>query len=447
MKKLLLLITVFTAIHTAQAQTDLLMGSRNNIWDTINNTFIGTDSSTYEYDGQGRTLNRYNVRRNTATNIWDSIGKTSYYYNASTGLLEGLTYYSYNNASHVFIPTGRTIYLYDTDSLPSYTINSTYSGGTFVTTGRFEYYYNTLRLLTNKYYKPYNTSTNTFTNQSLSVYHYNTLKQNDTITDLIWNGSAWGNSKYTAMQYNTQGLVSGRTSYSWYGGTWQYGFRQTYTYYPDSLEQEGYFFQDIGGGIFKNVSRETYTYQAGKTKQDLYYLWDNANTVWYLWEQTDYGFDSNNMQITMDHLKMDTSTHTLTLRQHNIYEYDADGNYHHSITSDLVPYLGTLRNTGEYFGWYLLTANGLSNILPINEVKLYPNPANNELNINFSNESITPVSIYLYNTNGQALQNFSFETQGLTSATLNTSNLNSGVYILQFTNSNGQASYKFIVEH
>jgi|GEM_PF-6398192 len=447
MKTLLLLIFVLAIGRTAMAQTDLLQGSRSNVWDTINNSFIGTDSSAYEYDAQGHVTTRLNIRRNSSTNQWDTTGKTAYNYNTTLGLVAAATYYSFNSTTSIFTPTGRTQYQYDTDSLPSYTTDYTYISGTFVAIGRYENYYNTLRQITNAYYKPWSTTTNTFTNQKKTVYHYNALNQNDTITDLIWNGTTWGNSSYAALQYNVQGLVSGRTSYSWYSGSWQYGIRQTFSYYPDSLTQEKFLFQDIGSGLFRNVNRETYTYQARTTKQDAYYLWDNANTVWYAYEQTDYTIDGNNRQTARDYMKLDTATHTLTLRQHTTYEYDADGNYHYGISAALVPHLGILRNVSEVYNWYLLSPTVIENILPVTDVLLYPNPTGNELHISYRNESFQPVNLMLYNSNGRLLQNSRIDARGSEITTINTTNLSNGVYVLQFVNNKQQSSYKFLVQH
>jgi|SRR5688572_13833742 len=79
------------------------------------------------------------------------------------------------------------------------------------------------------------------------------------------------------------------------------------------------------------------------------------------------------------------------------------------------------------------------NELGKNEVNLYPNPANVELYVNNASSNAEELTYSIYNTNG------SLDLQGVLgfgNNTIQTTSLNEGMYLIQFTNSNGASTTK-----
>lgn len=74
-------------------------------------------------------------------------------------------------------------------------------------------------------------------------------------------------------------------------------------------------------------------------------------------------------------------------------------------------------------------------------VKLYPNPTNGDLNINFA-RSLGSVDLNIVNVNGQIVMNKSLEAFG--SSSIDTSKLANGVYFAQISSDEGSTAIKFI---
>lgn len=76
-----------------------------------------------------------------------------------------------------------------------------------------------------------------------------------------------------------------------------------------------------------------------------------------------------------------------------------------------------------------------------NNISLYPNPTNGDLNINFA-RNFGATNIDIINVNGQKVMNAS--VNGIGNNTLATSKLANGIYFAQVTNETGVATIKFI---
>jgi len=77
------------------------------------------------------------------------------------------------------------------------------------------------------------------------------------------------------------------------------------------------------------------------------------------------------------------------------------------------------------------------------EIKLYPNPANKELQVEYAIPSKTNIAIRIYNSLGQIVY-MRNDLQSLGTLTLNVSSFNEGIYFIDFDNI---ANQKFSVVH
>ncbi|HEY1046792.1 MAG TPA: T9SS type A sorting domain-containing protein [Bacteroidia bacterium] len=82
----------------------------------------------------------------------------------------------------------------------------------------------------------------------------------------------------------------------------------------------------------------------------------------------------------------------------------------------------------------------LSNMAPLSSVYFYPNPANEELNI----DCLTNSDIKIYSNKGELL--YSNETQSGT-LQINTSNFTSGLYTLLIKTNSQYQSFKIVIQH
>jgi len=124
---------------------------------------------------------------------------------------------------------------------------------------------------------------------------------------------------------------------------------------------------------------------------------------------------------------------------------------------DLAPYLGEnvqfrFVNINGYGNSTFIDNINVSGVLGVakeelNGIKMYPNPANSEVFINFKNVSLTDASITLFNSLGQRLQ-FISETEmaGKSQAILNVSGLASGVYFVKIKMGENTSTKKLIVQ-
>ncbi len=79
------------------------------------------------------------------------------------------------------------------------------------------------------------------------------------------------------------------------------------------------------------------------------------------------------------------------------------------------------------------------------EFSVFPNPAQNQLNLQFENPINESVEIYITNVQGQLLQSLVLDNI-LNTTTINTQNLTSGIYFIYVQNENVSATKKFVIQ-
>ncbi len=81
-----------------------------------------------------------------------------------------------------------------------------------------------------------------------------------------------------------------------------------------------------------------------------------------------------------------------------------------------------------------------------NKISIYPNPANREVNVVLPERTLTPIVLNLMDAHGRTVHTNGFAT-GEQQKTLDTSELTSGLYILQFNTQQGVVRKKVMVVH
>jgi len=79
------------------------------------------------------------------------------------------------------------------------------------------------------------------------------------------------------------------------------------------------------------------------------------------------------------------------------------------------------------------------------EVYIYPNPANNQINVAWNNLSM--VSIELFDALGHQLLENTIDSKAITQVEIPTSNFSNGVYFIKVNQQYGAKTYKIVIEH
>lgn len=104
-----------------------------------------------------------------------------------------------------------------------------------------------------------------------------------------------------------------------------------------------------------------------------------------------------------------------------------------------------LASGGELLSMPIIT--GLNEQTAINEIKFYPNPAKDVLNVNFDLEKSGEVSIDIFNLVGAQVYTASLgnKAAGLQVNTINIEGLKEGMYFLRITSNNTSLTRKFMI--
>ncbi|HNW96956.1 MAG TPA: M43 family zinc metalloprotease [Bacteroidales bacterium] len=126
----------------------------------------------------------------------------------------------------------------------------------------------------------------------------------------------------------------------------------------------------------------------------------------------------------------------------NFMDYTEDACYHNFTPNQKARIqacfaTGPLKNLGTANSTYSLCSNAAVNdIINDKEIKLFPNPTNNEFTIDFSGYEKTDVNIDVYNMIGEHIKSITYD--GTTDKmTINISSENSGIYIVNIQTTEG----------
>ncbi len=91
----------------------------------------------------------------------------------------------------------------------------------------------------------------------------------------------------------------------------------------------------------------------------------------------------------------------------------------------------------------------ISDPVQVNDIKIYPNPANNEVSLNFTSEKSEPCELVIYNNSGiQVLQPASFHLkQGENTISVSSIGLKNGIYFACLKADSGMKRARFVVSH
>ncbi|MBS1771558.1 MAG: T9SS type A sorting domain-containing protein [Bacteroidetes bacterium] len=460
--RIILLLLLLPALAQAQNKSSRLIAWS---WYNYSATFNITDSTTYYYTGDRGVKNL-----NNTSNYCDSFYRISY--NSSTSVWTNnrkdySTFDSHDNQlSHVY-------YSWDVPS-------TAWKGGT---TDYYTYYNGPTADHQSSYtHQVWNVAQAKWLNSSRVLYFYNGDDLVDTTVSQTWTNPNWVNSIMKVYTYDALGNTILEYMYSWDAATssWAYSRRDIYTYNGKLLAtwiEDDYV---KATSSWSSWMKQTYTYDASNNRlTSLQYSWDAGTSSWKNFVKWVRTYNSTNDMLSEIYQKWDVPGSSWTNDSRKEYTYDNNHNnlvytestwvsasstwkYTNRETktynnyNQIVSYITDKWNAGGfweynnacfkylyYYEEYLLGVNALQTLEGY--MKLYPNPAANDLQVNMHFENPQPFVLQITDAFGRVVKRYSEQAVKDYSRTIVTSDLQNGTYYVQVAGANGKLSQQFIV--
>ncbi|MBL7766763.1 MAG: T9SS type A sorting domain-containing protein [Chitinophagaceae bacterium] len=379
----------------------------------IGNTWVNNTRYTYTYDANNHiTLILYDVWNGSA---WSPSGKITYTGYNSFGQFGEEIAYIYSGGAWNYLSK-------KTQQIP---------GGSNLVSSQERFTWDNNNAVWKKYeriFMSYNQDSvsirtrmlpdtgGVWVNKTREMFNYGTspFLLNEYVTQ-VWDSisAQWENDQHILYSYTGSNKVDVMI-YETFNGAWNPTERSKHIYNAsDSLIE---FYDELNNGGWQNHTRSTYTYTGPNVTEELQYLGSGSN--WNLDQRLNWSFDANG---------------------NNTYRLIEDYN-----GSAYAP----LRRDFYYYNTY--TVGLQETLLNLSALQLYPNPANQQVYVNFVTEEAMPVSIRVIDMSGKTrvlIQDFS--SAGISNqVSIPCERLNAGIYLLQITNDrNGKSQTKMFTIH
>jgi hypothetical protein len=447
MKRMKLLFTIALPVmllQNAQAQSSRLIARA----DYLNNltTFELQDTAVYAYsDGRGGDLNHPMMFDMSMT--WN---------NTDTGLVNGtivdqtfdalgrlteVTTQTWSAAAGSYAPTSNVLYFYTNTSMPmqlTSIVSQTPSGGSWANYSEDQYsYYGGGNMLQSDLYLLWNGTTAMFDEQSEKQYYYgsNNLisSENDvTFTYTAGVGYVPSNSKlYTYTYAGTTPPMSNWLASKTYS-TYTLGVPN-----PVNVTTNTY---DSSGDM---LTQSYQTYVSGSPVNNTLKVFGGFNAAQEATMEIDQNWvaSSSSTGGSYDTVRMFT------------YMYNSPYN-------QMTQLLGESWNVAGFWefaandpmsNFYYETytpSTGVNNVTNNNgTANIYPNPAQNTVNINLTWNEAQPFTVSVFDMKGAIVTAFSVPTTAQYTGSFSVDNYNSGIYIVRISGAKGTITQEVVVAH
>lgn len=358
----------------------------------LNSPLVNSRRSTYTYDANNNLIKEVEGKWNMTTSAWENFQQDLYVFN--NGNLEKRTRQSWVNSTWV-----------------NYTqAEYTYSNG----------------LNTEYEYTLWNTTNSQVTSKNKVVYTYNAGGH---MTMLV------------NQQYDLVNMVYEDKSREVHTLNGANNIMHTITELWDN-----------GTSTWKNYNQLMYSYDAnGRDYRDTFETWDDVNSVWKpgLAYQYLYDANGNNIDYTMKRWNTDSSKYINS--EQLLYDYNSFNQQtrYRTLTWDKTNNTWGIGSndydTKYYYGLYTADVNNITS-LPA-EVKLYPVPANNILNLAVQWKNAADFTVSITDIYGRTVKSWSENATPNYNRQIPVSDMPAGNYLISISNGNQTATKQFSVIH
>tara|TARA_Y100000815_G_scaffold184128_1_gene167899 strand:+ start:2084 stop:3238 length:1155 start_codon:yes stop_codon:yes gene_type:complete len=304
------------------------------------------------------------------------------------------------------------------------------------TTGRATITYNSAGSPVEDLQEEYDSETDTWTNSYRSEY---TFSGNDVLNSLtqMWDGDGWVNASRSSYSYS-DGLQSEEIEESWN--------------------------KDTSSWILSEKAEYSYNTE-GKLVLTVYYLWSTALADWeFDWQETISRGSSSRTTLTEDYEGgewINSLLSTATIDEDGFVVESIDQTWD-TTNEEWVNESRNIRSKNDdgwidtilIQTWYDITENwedgakiifsyrnslGIEKLEAAGELTVYPNPAQNILNIS---DSHSLRGFKIYSLNGQEIKNYKLNS----SRQLDVSSLQKGMYVLSLEDGTSQTQFKKFIK-
>lgn len=427
---------IIFATQSTTASVKQLIGDRQNNWDGGTSIFTGYDSTTYEYDGNGKPTLEHHLSYNSGTG-WKETSQVVYTY--SGNLLTNKT--TYNVSSGTQVNSFKIDYTYNGNNLLIVEARWLWVSSAWFGINRYTSDYDVQqRLIT---YTTENWVSGNWRNYRRSQYGTFIGTVPTVVVSQTWNtgSNIWVNyQQFTHVLYSNTLKDSAVGLSNWVSGTtWDFTSFTIYTYNGngDYTTQENFKWVSFPliGTLPVPQWKYTYTY-SGNVLTELYHeVTYNDNSTYYPKDMTNYTLDINNHWYMALQQTYDTTAQAWTNVTKYYTDYDVDGDLTHSVTQNWTS--GTWVNYQEFYYWYSATVSGVEELTATNSLKVFPNPFTQTATVEFNLSEKGKAKIQVFDLNGSLVQQTeTFLNEGHNRWALDGSELNKGFYLVRIETAN-----------
>lgn len=363
--------------HTKETNTyngsGYLTEELNQNWDTVNNVWVNSWLYNFTYDGQNNLTLRATKKWNANNNAWVNHGEDIYAFNGA--LMSERSNRTWDAQNNVWKNNYRYIYSYNNDNL-----------------------------LTTETYYLWDKNINSW--KEAIRYHrtYNAAKLLDTYIGEQENGGVWKNYQKITITYNGLNQELTNISQDWKNNAWENSTR-TINAYNTSDDLITYTFEvwQPNTNSWKNQTKNLYEYDANKniTKKTDQEPDKNNNAVWVNYKREISTYNAYNqllLQYDQNYLANNwTLTQFNSQRSHTYEDY--------TVTVSVSKY------------------NNLNA-----DVKMYPNPAAQFLNVDVVLPQAENINITLVDMAGRTVMTKAYNATTNIHEQISISHLSAGIY-------------------
>jgi hypothetical protein len=242
----------------------------------------------------------------------------------------------------------------------------------------------------------------------------------------------WENDfQLSYTEYDDQGNLLTEEQFDWLSDTWEPTVRILRSYTPQYELDELTVITFIENN-WQTAYRRTYQYDNnGNLLQWLQESWLEEEQLWRAFFQELYERDDQGHLIMLISQSWNTSDNIWRNVLKTDYEYDTQNNNTLTFSQRWNSILQTWEN---YFRTFLYYGDGLTNIPEVEPssiiTKVYPNPTQDQLVIEYSEQVKSPITINIWSITGQPIQSLSVNNNS-EGVLLSVSNLPAGSYVLE----------------
>ncbi|HTA60925.1 MAG TPA: T9SS type A sorting domain-containing protein [Bacteroidia bacterium] len=386
----------------AQSTVSLLDSTKYWTWDTISFSWkISNKTINYMYDGQYR--NTSNLTKHWNGTAWvDKLLVTNTYNNN----IENQLQQNWNAGNSVWVNNQQFTSTYDASNNLLNSVEQLWS-------------------------------TNAWVNRFNEIYTYNAGNKNTSYVEQVWSNNTWYNDSRNIMHYNANNIETDYSISLWNLNTHAMTDSAMVTNTingSNNINSAIDFDWNTVTNVFDTVGLDSYTYDAHHNMLSSLEQTSNGFS-WVNSTKGTFTYDANNNQTSDIGYYWVNNAWLNDTRIFNTY----DG-YSNNLSNANKRWTGHTW-IGDSTHYYYTTITSIEQIdNKHQQVKIYPNPANNILHIEMEmlNEK---TELKLFDINGRLLLNQFIQDK----TTVDVSGLNAGVYSLNITNNEGALTKKLVI--